>query len=228
MGAELNGVGGDGEVAIRVNPRKRLIDEVDRDALRRGKRQRRRVELGMKAADRQHEIRVVSVGEQDAHRAGNRDEENMRVEQRRIEIEALLVELEHAGEVDLQDENGNLVGRQSRAQDAQNGRVTRRDLDDDAERKADQGRFSPSDLRHGADEERSILRREDGAQVTDDARRIGNHVLREHDALHGIGPDAIHQRLEQHGAIQSEQAADREQRETEAELDSGAEVGGEE
>ena len=114
-----------------------------RDALRRRERQRRRIELRMEAADRQHKIGVVAVGEQHAHRAGDRDEEDVRVEQRRVEIEALLIELQHAGEVDLQDENRNLVGRQCRAQDAQDGGVARRDLDDDAEREADQASALP-------------------------------------------------------------------------------------
>ena len=113
MRAELHGVGGDGEVAVGVNARERLIDEVDGDALRRGKRQRRRIELRMEAADRQHEIGVVAVGKQHAHRAGDRDEEDVRIEQRGEEVEALLVELEYAGEVDLQHENRDLVGRQA-------------------------------------------------------------------------------------------------------------------
>src|SRR5205823_13783986 len=101
MRAELDGVGGDGEVAVSVNARERLIDEIDRDALRRRERQRRRVELRVKAADRQHEVRVGSIGEQDPHGAGERNEEHMRVEKRCVEIEPLLVELQYAGEVDL-------------------------------------------------------------------------------------------------------------------------------
>ena len=150
----------------------------------------------------------------------------MRVEERREEVEALLVELQHAGEVDLQHENRNVVRRQRHAQDAEDGGVAGRDLDDDAEREADQRRLAPADLRHGADEECSILWREDGAQVADDARRIRNDVLREHDALNGVGADAVHQRLEQHGAVQPEQPAHCQQREAEAELDARAEVGG--
>ena len=74
MRPELHRIGGDGKVAVGVDARERLVDKVDGDALRRRKRQRWRVELRMKAAHREHEIRVVAVRKQDAHRAGDRDE----------------------------------------------------------------------------------------------------------------------------------------------------------
>ena len=43
----------------------------------------------------------------------------------------------------------------------------------------------------------------------------------------GVGANAVHQRLKHHRPVQSEQAADGQQREAEAELDAGAEVGSE-
>ena len=89
-----------------------LVDDVERDALWRGEWQRRRIELRMEAADRQHEIRIVAVGEQHSHLAGKRDEQDVRVEQGGEEIEPLLVEFEHAGKIDLEDENRDVVGRQ--------------------------------------------------------------------------------------------------------------------
>ena len=111
MRSKLYCVGGDSEVAISVNARERLVDEVHRDTLGRGERQWRRIELRMKATDGEHEVGVVSVGEQDAHRAGDRDEEDVRIEERRVEVEALLIEFEDTGEVDLENENRNIVCR---------------------------------------------------------------------------------------------------------------------
>jgi hypothetical protein len=46
------------------------------------------------------------------------------------------------------------------------------------------------------------------------------------DALDGIRADAVHQWLEEHGAIQPEETAHGKQCEAEAELDSGPEVRG--
>ena len=64
------------------------------------------------------------------------------------------------------------------------------------------------------------------AQVADDPRRVGDHVLREHDAVDRPGAHALGQRVEPHRAVEAEQPADAEQREAEAELDAGAELGG--
>ncbi len=226
MRSELHRVGGDSEVSVGVNARVGLVDQVERDALRRWERQRRRIELRVKASYRNHEVGVVAVGEQQAHLAGKRNEKDVRIEQRCEEVEALLVEFERACEVDLQHQDRHVVGGQRHTQDAQNGGVARRNLDDDAERKADQRGLSPADLGHGADEEGAFLRREDGAQVADDARSIRDHILREHDALDGAGADAVHQRLEEHGAVQAEQSAHGQQGESETELDARTEICG--
>ena len=67
--AELHGVRRDREVAVGVDARVRLVDDVDLDPLRRRERQRRRVELRVEAADRDDEVGVVAVREQQAHLA---------------------------------------------------------------------------------------------------------------------------------------------------------------
>ena len=121
---------------------------------------------------------------------------------------------------------GNFVRRQRHLQNTQDRDIARRNLDDHAQRQTHQRRRSPAQLGHRADQENSLLRREDGTQVADDARRIGDHVLREHDALDRTGLHAVHQWLEENGAVQPEQTAHGEQREAETKLNAGAEVRG--
>src|SRR5215469_15356177 len=101
MSSELYRVSGNGEVSVRVDARVRLVDEVNRYPLRRRKRQRWWIELRMKAANGNHEVGVVTIGKQQTHLARKRDEQNVRIEQGGEEIEALLIELEGSGEVDL-------------------------------------------------------------------------------------------------------------------------------
>ena len=55
---------------------------------------------------------------------------------------------------------------------------------------------------------RAFVRREDGAQVADDARRVLDRVLREHDAVDGAGAHALDQRRQVHRAVEAEQPAE--------------------
>ena len=59
------------KVAAAADARERLIDNVDFNPLRAGKRQRRRIELRMKASDRHDKVGVVAIGQQHAHLAFN-------------------------------------------------------------------------------------------------------------------------------------------------------------
>ena len=136
------------------------------------------------------------------------------------EPEALLVELDRADEVDLEDDQRDVVGRERDLEHADDRDVAR-DLDDDAERHADQRRRAPAELRHRPDQERALPRREEGAQVADDLRGVGDDVLREHHRLDRAGADALGERLQVHRAVEAEQPADAEQGEAEAELDAG-------
>ena len=74
-------------------------------------------------------------------------------------------------------------------------------------------------LRHRADQEAAVHRREDALEVADDARRVGDHVLREEDAVERAVAHAGAQRVEEDRAVEPDQPADADQREAEAELD---------
>ena len=97
----------------------------------------------VEAADAEHEVRVVAEGDEHTHLALERHEQQARVEQRGEEVDALLVELDRAGEVHLQDEDGLVLGRQREPQHAEDRDVAR-DLDDDPEREADRASACPS------------------------------------------------------------------------------------
>src|SRR6266849_418166 len=221
---ELHGIRRDREIAVGMDTRKRFVDQIKGDALWRWERQWWRSELWVKAAHGEDEIRVVTIGEQHLHLTGDGNEQDVRVEKRSEEIKALFVEFKQSREIDLQNQNRDFLGRQGHLQDAENGSITRWNLDDHAQREADQGRRAPSDFGHGADQKDPFLRREDGAQVADDSWSIRHDILRKHDALDCAGANVIHQRLEPHGAVPAEQAAYGQQREAEAELDAGAKI----
>ena len=141
--AELHGVRRDGEVGLDADARDVGVEQADRDALRRRKRQRRRIEARMEAAHGQHEVRVVAPGDQQAQLAFERQEHDARFEQAREEIQALLVELDRADEVHLDDDQRRIVGRQRHLEHADDGDVAR-DLDDDADRNGDRAAACPS------------------------------------------------------------------------------------
>ena len=100
----------------------------------------------------EHEDRVVAERGEQRHLSFDREEEDARVVDRGEEVDALLVELDRPEEVDLQDDDGHVVGGQRHAQDAEDRDVAG-DLDHDPERQAGQRRRAPADLRHRADDE---------------------------------------------------------------------------
>ena len=157
------------------------------------------------------------------HLALDGHEQHAGLEDAGEEVEPLLVELDRAREVDLQHDQRRVLVRQRELQHADDRDVAG-DLDDHAERDAHQRRRAPAELDHRADQERALLDREEPAQVGQDPRRVRDDVLGEHHRLHRTGPYALHQRLEVHRPVEPDQAADREQREPEAELDAGAEL----
>jgi hypothetical protein len=221
----LHRVRGDGEVGFRADARQVGVQQADGDAARIGERQRRRIEAWMEPARRQHEVGIVSPGHQQPEFAFQRQEHDARFEQRREEEQPLLVEFDGAGEVDLDDDQRRFFGRDRHFRHADDGDVAG-DLDDDAQRDADQRGRAPAELGHGTNQEAIRVRREDHAQVADDARRIGDRIGGEHDALDRAAADSIHERLQAHRAVQAEDAAHAQQREAETQLDAGAEFRG--
>src|SRR5205807_731353 len=136
VSAELHCVGGNGEVSVGVDTREGFIDDVERDPLGCRKRQRWRVELRMKTTDGQYKIGIISVGKENAHRAGDGNKQDVRVEQLGEEVEALFVKFQYANEINLQHQDRHIVRRQGGTQDTENGGIARWDLDDDAQREA--------------------------------------------------------------------------------------------
>ena len=64
-----------------------------------------------------------------------------------------------------------------------------------------------------------VLRREELLDVADDARDVGDDVLREQDAFDRVGADALDERVDEDRAVEAEEPADAIQGETEAQLD---------
>ena len=67
---------------------------------------------GWKPPTLTHEVRVVAEGHQQPHLAFDGEEQDARLEQRGEEVEALLVELDRADEVDLQHDERRVLGGQ--------------------------------------------------------------------------------------------------------------------
>ncbi len=190
-GAELGGVGGDGEVALDAQLRDRGVYDVDRDPPRHRDRQRRWLEGRVEAADAEHEVGLVAEGGEHRDLALDGQPQHARVHERGEEVDAGLVELDRADEVDLQDEDRQLVGGQRDPQHADDGDVAG-DLDDDGEGQADDRRRPPSQLGHRADEEDALLRGEERPQVAEDARGVGDDVGREHHRRDRVALHALH------------------------------------
>ncbi len=177
----------------------------------------------MEAAHADDEVRVVADRDEHSHLALERHRQHARLEQRGEEVAALLVELDGAGEVRLDDDDGIVGGRQRELEDADDRDVAG-DLDDDADGQGDEPR-APAQLRHRADQERALPRREDRPQVRDDSRRVRDDVRREHDPVDRPGADAEHERLEAHRAVEAQQPAHADEHEAVAELQPAAELG---
>ena len=136
------------------------------------------------------------------------------------EVDALLVELDRAGEVDLQDEDRERPRPAARACSTPRiatlpggiSMITPSDRLTSVG--APQPSFAIGPIRNvpccgGKIARRSLMMR--GAFAT---TSCGNMML-----VDRAGADAVHQRLEEHRAVEAEQPADGDQREAEAELD---------
>jgi len=74
-------------------------------------------------------------------------------------------------------------------------------------------------LQHESDHELPLRRREERGHVVDDARRIGDGVVGEHQRIQPAVAHACAQRFGIHGPVQPQQPTDAVQREAETELD---------
>ena len=214
---KLHGVRGHGEIRFRVDARLGGRD-VDRQTAKLRQSHRRRNVRGMEAAHRQQEVGVFAPVHAHRHVTRERERQDMRIEQRRVERDLPLAEIDDAEEIDLQVENGDVVRRQRHAQHAKDRECGSRNLQQQAEFEADQGGRAPAELRHRSDQETLVQRREDAPQVVDDARRVGDDVVREKHALERAVLHAGAQHIVDDGAIEAEQPAHAEEREAKAQL----------
>ena len=79
----------------------------------------------MEAARGQHEVRVVAPGDQQAQLAFEGEEHDARFEQPGEELQPLLVELDGADEVRLDDDERRVLGGQRHLEHADDGDVAR-------------------------------------------------------------------------------------------------------
>ena len=119
---------------------------------------------------------------------------------------SLPLEIDDADEIDLQVQDRHVVGRHRQPQHPGDGEGGPRDLEDDAELEADQGRRAPAELAHRPDQEAPRHRREDALEVGDDAGRIGDDVDGEEDRVQRAVAHAEAQHVEQDRAVDADAA----------------------
>src|SRR5688572_30722052 len=83
---------------------------------------------------------------------------------------------------------------------------------------------APADLGHGRNNEMRLYNGEDGFEIADDARDVGNHILRKQDAAYGARLDAGTQRIQIGAAVNRQQTAHPIERKTKTQL-YGCELG---
>ena len=94
----------------------------------------------------------------------------------------------------------------------------RRQIDDHADLEREQRRRPPAEFAHWADDEVLNGDREDVLKVADDARDVRDDILRKQDAVERARAHAHAQRFRIETAIESEQSANADKREAEAQL----------
>ena len=165
---------------MRATPR---VDDVEGDPLRARERQRRRREARMEPADGQHEVRVVAATAMSmpispsSVMKTSRDSNRAAKNQPRFLSNSMAPMKLTCSFRTAASSSGSTVLSTPRIATLPGN------LDDDAEREADQRGRAPAELRHRADQEAVRVRREDRAQVADDARRVRDRVRREQDPV---------------------------------------------
>ena len=148
--------------------------------------------------------------------------EQLRVEQRRVEREALLLEVDHAEEVHLQAQDRG-ASRPAGCRAPRRGSCSRTGSGTSSTQThigGEQRRRAPADLRHRTEHEPAALRREHLAQVAEDPIGVGDDVGREENAARAFGRAVpLTSRSTLTVRLQSEQSADAVEREAEAQLD---------
>ena len=91
-------------------------------------------------------------------------------------------------------------------------------FDQQAHLQRDQIGCAPAEFEHRPEDEAVLSRREDLADVADDAQRVGDWVFREQDALQRIAAHAVAQAINVHGAVEAQQSADTAEREAKPQL----------
>ena len=146
--AVLHGVGGDGEIGLHGEARIVAGQQSDGHARHVAQVGRDVAEGGMEAADRNDQHRAGAPADPQRHVAGEREADQMAVEQAGVEPDQPAVEIDAAGEIHLQRQQRQVLGRDVDAQHADDGDRRLRDIEDDAELERDQRRRAPAELAH--------------------------------------------------------------------------------
>ena len=167
MRARLRGV--EGERKVRRERELRIIGtEVDRNPLEGGEVRRCR-ELRVEAADRKGKVRMVAPAGAQRDVPADRPAEETRVRECCVYRERAGIEVDDSDEVDVEDEDGALLGRECGTHLTQDENPYRAsELDDDADLAFDESWGAVGNPRHGAKEICAFLRREDRGHVMED------------------------------------------------------------
>src|ERR1700733_11304199 len=137
----------------------------------------------MESADADDEYLLGTPADAQGHVTAQCKHQQAGVEQRGVEPDQALVEIDAAGEIDLQLQDGRVFSGQNAGQYADDGELRSGNVDDDADFERNQRRGSPTELSHGRDNEVALGYREERLQVADNLDDVADHIRREQHAV---------------------------------------------
>src|SRR6185295_14223277 len=147
--------------------------------------------------------------EPDGHVARQREAQQLRIKQTRIELQLLPLEIDLAQKVHLHPQDSCTLIRQNRSQHSQQRQPHRlRHFDHQPQVYGYQRWRAPGDLRHWTKDEAPAGGRKHLAQIADNAIRIGHYIGRKQNAAERVVAQPGAQWVDVDSAIQSQQSAD--------------------
>ena len=190
------------------------------------------MELGVEPAERRHQVRRVAPARADAAVAADLEEAHHdAAPDRRVDLERVPLEVEHADRVDLHVEESLVPGDADvqRAQQDRLGRVLGAvELDDHADREPHEVlvvQGEPSELHRQPEDVVAGLDREQRSQVTEQDRRVPDGILGEEDVADRTRGQPLAQRVGVRAPVDADDAADADQPDPVAERDPRPERG---
>src|SRR5689334_23229212 len=126
-GAELHCVGRDRKVRLDLQPRVVIGHQTQLEtghvakAVRQARHRGYVAEVGMKSDDAESEGLSFTPGNEEGHAAGDRVNQQVRIEQIGAEKEVTMIKIQHADEIDLETEQPDVFGGQKSFQDPHDG-----------------------------------------------------------------------------------------------------------